>query len=1102
MASEGDHTPSGTEPVWGRYDPIQEQEYDVFDEACDSAPGSVHGLSQTPLPELSTLELRAEEESEDEYAARFQNLEELDEDPDADIDKDGGAHHGPMTSKEKRAAQNAVFRAFALRKEAQITDKEVKEVLQEIEDDKLSIKQLLKKQETSSIIASPRDYQTELFQRAKDDNIIAVLGTGSGKTHIATLLLRHILDLELDARKKGQPPKISFFLVNSVNLVFQQSNVLDCGLGGHAVEGISGSMGPSLWNKQTWQRHLDKNMVIVCTAQVLVDCMMHSFINMTKVNLLIFDEAHHAKSDHPYARLMKDYYFAISDHSQRPRVFGMTASPVDANTDIKDAAVQLEAMLDCKIATTSDITLAANAINRPEEEIARYPRLPGGYETKLHQELKSHFGHLSVFGKLFNQSKRFASELGRWASDEYWTFAFTEAESRKREIREEYKFNKTLANESVEKLNTQIAQLREAAEYVKNFDNGIPTLSPEDLSSKVLLLHWYLDQYYHRHGNNRCIVFVEQRQTARLLHRIFKYIGGPHLHGDILVGVSGSIGDFNVSLSKQVRTVSDFRKGELNCIFSTSVAEEGLDIPQCNLVARFDLYRTMIGYVQSRGRARHQNSRYLHMIELDNAQQEALIFEAMSAEQRMKSFCLGLSGDRLLDDADTRLPQLLLAENNLPFYQDPITGARLTYSSSLSILGYFVACLPKGNEQVDLQPTYVTSRAVNTNPNGMNESGWQCEVILPENSPITFKTGRVHRKKAVAKCSAAFEMCLELRQKGYLDENLLSTMKKTAPAGANAQLAVSEKKKNLYPMRVKPEIWQIGLGNVPKVLYLTTVDMDAGLDRPHQGLGLLTRMPLPQFPKFPIYLKDDETSHVIMVPLSKPVEVTAETLGLFTSYFHHVYEDIFHKDFETDPIKMYYWQVPLRRLEAPITASTAPEDVIDMAQVRSVCAKPEYRWTPEMPAELLPDKYIVDRGAGGRRFYSIRVMPNLKPLDPVPVNVPAWKWNDNILDYSVSLWKKDRARRKWDENQPVMEVEKIGHRRNWLAVVDSKDDEEVKEIKGKNIAYLCPEPLRVSAVSELHETTLESTYVLLSCLFPLWPCATCFQQSFIEWKIT
>jgi endoribonuclease Dicer len=40
------------------------------------------------------------------------------------------------------------------------------------------------------------------------------LDTGTGKTHIATLLLRHILDVELEARAKGDPHKIAFFLVS------------------------------------------------------------------------------------------------------------------------------------------------------------------------------------------------------------------------------------------------------------------------------------------------------------------------------------------------------------------------------------------------------------------------------------------------------------------------------------------------------------------------------------------------------------------------------------------------------------------------------------------------------------------------------------------------------------------------------------------------------------------------------------------------------------------------------------------------------------------------------------------------------------------------
>ena len=128
--------------------------------------------------------------------------------------------------------------------------------------------------------------------------------------------------------------------------------------------------------------------------------------------------------------------------------------------------------------------------------------------------------------------------------------------------------------------------------------------------------------------------------------------------------------------------------------------------------------------------------------------------------------------------------------------------------------------------------------------------------------------------------------------------------------------------------------------------------------------------------------------------------------------------------------------------------------------------KSEYKWTPDTPKEALLDKYIVDRGDGGRRFYTVQVMSEMKPLDPVPKDVPVYKWNENILDYSISLFKRQRLENegRWDKSQLVLKVEKIGHRRNWLAMVDKKDKEEDVELN-QNITYVCPQPLRISAVS-------------------------------------
>lgn len=86
-----------------------------------------------------------------------------------------------------------------------------------------------------------------------------------------------------------------------MTLVFQQFAVLEANLD-QKVERFCGAMQCDLWSKQTWAKHFIQNMVIVCTAEVLAQCLMHSFINMEQINLLVFDEAHHAKKGHSYAK--------------------------------------------------------------------------------------------------------------------------------------------------------------------------------------------------------------------------------------------------------------------------------------------------------------------------------------------------------------------------------------------------------------------------------------------------------------------------------------------------------------------------------------------------------------------------------------------------------------------------------------------------------------------------------------------------------------------------------------------------------------------------------------------------------------------------------
>jgi len=354
----------------------------------------------------------------------------------------------------------------------------------------------------------------------------------------------------------------------------------------------------------------------------------------------------------------------------------------------------LEVMLDCQIATTSDLSLLRMSISRPNESIAVYKRLSHAYDTSLCSVLRSKFGDLESLSKIFIFAHEATSQLGDWCADQVWRFALAEEESRKVERKIERVFLRDQENRPMGLLDTELARLREAKEVVSQWTSPPLVLEGNNLSPKVALLHQYLKLRFEKPTDAKCIIFVKRRKTARLLALMFENIGTHHLRPDLLIGSgSGDFGDVRVSFRQQVLTLMKFKKGEINCLIATSIAEEGLDIPDCNLVIRFDLYDTLIQYIQSRGRARHANSKYLHMVEEDNRGHFQAVDEVRLGEKVMRQFCEALPADRLLEGNDGSLETALAKEKGQRKWKDPETGAVLNYANSLIILAHFVGSL-------------------------------------------------------------------------------------------------------------------------------------------------------------------------------------------------------------------------------------------------------------------------------------------------------------------------------------------------------------------------------------------------------------------------
>ena len=306
----------------------------------------------------------------------------------------------------------------------------------------------------------------------------------------------------------------------------------------------------------------------------------------------------------------------------------MTASPIDAKGDIVEASMyvsisfpemltlilyrKLETLLDSRIATTSKLNLLRQFVSRPIEVKWTYDRLHQPFETDLYKIMKDCFGDIGPLEGVFRFAWVASSELGKWCSDRAWTYALGDDVIPRLEGKISKLLESDVSTQIPESAYKEIERIREASDVVKSHEFNHPS-APGELSPKVQVLRRELEKHFGQPTETKCITFTEKRYTAKSLFELFTILPIPHLRPGMLVGVrSGDIAGMNNSFRQQFISLVKFRKGEINCLvrvnhinkivctsdkfkFATAVAEEGLDIPDCNLVIRYVTHPPMFG---------------------------------------------------------------------------------------------------------------------------------------------------------------------------------------------------------------------------------------------------------------------------------------------------------------------------------------------------------------------------------------------------------------------------------------------------------------------------------------------------------------------------
>ena len=277
-----------------------------------------------------------------------------------------------------------------------------------IYNDNINMYQNNKRSENKEVLSKkqilkPRDYQQKIFDRAKDQNSIIYVETGKGKTFISIMLMANFLGIDIsnpsnDKKNIDKNKKIIFFVCDTA-LIEQQkkaiSSILDIEVGTIQGKKNKKSKSDSEFFKKMW----DSLNIFVAIPSIIYKILSCGFIKMEDISMLIFDECHHTSDEHPYNKIMNEFYFFYKrkkpkDKIKYPRIYGLTASPLkkglkgSIEASIYKAMEKLCENLDSVIIIDPEMNNSNAKMMKPGESIEQYLKDDAYIEVKPHTDME------------------------------------------------------------------------------------------------------------------------------------------------------------------------------------------------------------------------------------------------------------------------------------------------------------------------------------------------------------------------------------------------------------------------------------------------------------------------------------------------------------------------------------------------------------------------------------------------------------------------------------------------------------------------------------------------------------------------------------------
>ena len=449
-------------------------------------------------------------------------------------------------------------------------------------------------------------FQLDMARIGLTEDLLVVLPTGLGKTIIAALLAAEAL------RRSDEKVLV---LAPTRPLVQQHADSFARWLTPLRFARFTGTVKRPI-REGGWETA----DVVFATPEIVVNDLAADRYGLSEVSLVVFDEAHHAVGKYAYVPLASRYR---ADRPHGGRVLGLTASPGGKDERIEEVVANLGVG---RIEARSREDDGVREFVQPVEIEYRWVDLPpeaqrirGLLETAAHatarklQKMgylrKKPIGSISVkdlialraeifarpgpmvrrFGPLFHQLVLLHLHHAQERLETQGIAPFVQYLDRVAG-----KEKPSRGDVALLKLPEVVTARKEAEEFLRSSRES----SHPKLDTLVELVRETLARP--RDHPPRILVFAQYRDTIQTIQSILELQGWTT--GRFVGQATRDTEDKGMNQKEQGRILTGFREGRFPILVASSVAEEGLDVPDVDLVVFFESVPSEIRAIQRRGR--------------------------------------------------------------------------------------------------------------------------------------------------------------------------------------------------------------------------------------------------------------------------------------------------------------------------------------------------------------------------------------------------------------------------------------------------------------------------------------------------------------------